>query len=53
MKDTIARVLRNPLYVGLIIHGEERFPGDRPPLIDESTYQARSGSSGSPGARIA
>jgi site-specific DNA recombinase len=38
-KDTIARVLRSPLYVGLMMHGDERFPGEHPPLIEQSTYQ--------------
>jgi len=38
-KDSIARVLRSPLYVGLMMHGAERFPGEHPPLIDESTHQ--------------
>lgn len=38
-KDSIARVLRSPLYVGLMMHGDELFPGEHPPLIDESTHQ--------------
>ncbi|MCL2726671.1 MAG: recombinase family protein [Polyangiaceae bacterium] len=38
-KDSIARVLRSPLYAGLITYGDERYTGEHPPLINETTYQ--------------
>jgi len=39
-KDAIARVLRNPLYAGFMMYGDELHPGEHPPLIEESTYRA-------------
>ena len=39
-KDSIARVLRSPLYAGLMMYGDELHPGEHPPLIEESTYRA-------------
>ncbi len=38
-KDAIARVLRNPLYAGFMMYGEELHPGEHPRLIDESTFR--------------
>ena len=38
-KDAIARVLRNPLYAGFMMYGDELHPGEHPRLIDESTFR--------------
>jgi DNA invertase Pin-like site-specific DNA recombinase len=38
-KDSIARVLRSPLYAGLMMYGDELHPGEHPRLIDDATYQ--------------
>jgi len=38
-KDSIARVLRSPLYAGLMMYGDELHPGEHPRLIDESTFR--------------
>ena len=38
-KDAIARVLRNPLYAGFMMYGDELYPGEHPRLIDESTFR--------------
>ena len=33
-------LLRNPVYVGRIVHGQQSFPGLHPPLLDEGQWQA-------------
>jgi DNA invertase Pin-like site-specific DNA recombinase len=38
-KDSIARVLRNPLYAGIITCGNEQFQGEHEALIDDQTWQ--------------
>lgn len=38
-KDSIARVLRSPLYAGLMMHGDELHPGEQPRIIDDATYR--------------
>jgi len=41
-KDSIARLLRSPLYAGLMMYGDELHPGEHPRLIDEATYREAS-----------
>jgi len=38
-KDSIARVLRSPLYAGLMMYGDELHPGEQPRIIDDATYR--------------
>ena len=38
-KDSIARVLRSPLYAGLMMYGDELHAGEHPRLIDDLTYR--------------
>ncbi|MDP1826614.1 MAG: recombinase family protein [Archangium sp.] len=38
-KDTIAKLLRNPLYGGLMMYRDERHPGEHPAIIDPVTFQ--------------
>ncbi|MFZ5438471.1 MAG: recombinase family protein [Myxococcota bacterium] len=37
-KDSISRLLRNPLYAGQMMYGKELHPGQHPRLIDEATH---------------
>jgi site-specific DNA recombinase len=37
-KDSIGRLLRNPLYAGQMMYGKEVHPGQHPRLIDEATH---------------
>src|SRR5690606_31898761 len=41
-KDSIARVLRSPLYAGLMMYGDELHPGEQPRIIDDATYREAS-----------
>jgi len=36
---SIAGVLRNPLYAGLIAHDGERYRGEHPAIVDEDTFE--------------
>ncbi|MBC7173645.1 MAG: recombinase family protein, partial [Polyangiaceae bacterium] len=38
-KDSIARVLRSPLYAGRMMYGDELYDGEHPRLIDDVTYR--------------
>jgi site-specific DNA recombinase len=38
-KDSIARILRSPLYAGFISCGDEVFPGEHPALITEDVHR--------------
>ena len=38
-KDAIARVLRNPLYAGMIACGDEQFRGEHPAIVDDETFE--------------
>ncbi|WP_375757406.1 recombinase family protein [Corallococcus exercitus] len=38
-KDSIARVLRSPLYAGRMMYGDELYEGEHPRLIDDVTYR--------------
>jgi DNA invertase Pin-like site-specific DNA recombinase len=38
-KDSMARLLRSPLYVGQMMYGDELYPGEHPRLIDEATFR--------------
>ncbi|WP_353216383.1 recombinase family protein [Sandarakinorhabdus sp.] len=33
------RMLNNPLYIGLICHGAQRYPGNHPPIIDMALWE--------------
>lgn len=35
---TVAGMLKNPLYVGRVVLGDEDFPGDHEPIIDAETW---------------
>jgi site-specific DNA recombinase len=37
-KVAVLRVLKNPLYVGLVPYGRERHPGEHAPLVDPETF---------------
>ena len=37
-KDSISRLLRNPLYAGQMMYGKELHPGQHPRHIDEATH---------------
>jgi site-specific DNA recombinase len=37
-KDAVVRVLKNPLYVGLVSYGQERHPGEHAPLVEEAAF---------------
>lgn len=37
-KDSIARILRNPIYAGFMRYGDERHPGEHPRIVDEATF---------------
>ena len=37
-KDMVIRVLKNPVYAGLIASGEDLFPGEHRALIDRETF---------------
>ncbi|HMA96401.1 MAG TPA: recombinase family protein, partial [Polyangiaceae bacterium] len=39
-KDSIARIICNPLYVGVITNGTEQYQGEHSAIIDEATWQA-------------
>ena len=36
---TVGGMLRNPIYAGVITYGDEQFPGEHAPLIDDDTFQ--------------
>jgi site-specific DNA recombinase len=38
-KDAISRILRNPIYVGLISYNGETFKGTHEPIRDQATYR--------------
>ncbi|MFZ5442019.1 MAG: recombinase family protein [Myxococcota bacterium] len=38
-KDSVSRLLRNPLYAGQMMYGKELHPGQHPRLVDEATLQ--------------
>ncbi len=38
-KDSIARLLRSPIYTGLMPYGSELHQGEHPAIIDKDTYQ--------------
>ncbi len=33
------RILRNPVYIGQIVHKDQIYPGNHPPIVDESLWQ--------------
>ena len=33
-------ILRNPIYVGKIVHGKKVYPGQQPPLLDQTQWDA-------------
>ncbi|MCU0687613.1 MAG: recombinase family protein [Polyangiaceae bacterium] len=37
-KVSVLRVLKNPLYVGLVPYGRERHPGEQAPLVEQETF---------------
>jgi site-specific DNA recombinase len=37
-KVSVLRVLKNPLYVGLVPYGRERHPGEHAPLVDQEAF---------------
>jgi DNA invertase Pin-like site-specific DNA recombinase len=37
-KDMVIRILKNPVYVGLIASGDDLHPGEHKPLIDRETF---------------
>ena len=37
-KDSIARLLRNPVYAGMLPSGDERYPGQHQALVDTETF---------------
>ncbi len=37
-KDAVSRILRNPVYVGLIAYNSETFKGSHEPISDKKTY---------------
>jgi hypothetical protein len=39
-KDSVARLICNPMYAGFITNGEERYPGEHTALVDSETWQA-------------
>jgi site-specific DNA recombinase len=41
-KDSIARVLRSPLYAGFMMYGDKLHPGEHPRIMDEATYREAS-----------
>ena len=38
-KDSVLRVLKNPVYAGLLSSGNELFPAEHPPLIDRDAFE--------------
>ena len=38
-KETLAHLLRSPVYAGFMTSGGKPFPGEHPPLIEEAMYQ--------------
>ncbi len=54
--QTVLRVLRNPVYVGKIVHGEDLHEGKHEPILDEATFARaqlllQAGSAESPAVR--
>jgi DNA invertase Pin-like site-specific DNA recombinase len=39
-RGAIFHLLHNPLYVGEIRHGKERYPGQHAPIVDRETFEA-------------
>ena len=38
-KDSIARLLRNLVYAGMLNSGEELYPGEHAALVDKGTFE--------------
>ncbi len=38
-KDTMAKLLRNPIYGGVVAYFDERHPGEHQPIIDKETFE--------------
>src|SRR5262249_52478900 len=39
-KDVILRILRNPIYAGLVPCGNERYPGEHKAIMDRGVFEA-------------
>jgi site-specific DNA recombinase len=39
-KDVILRILRNPIYAGLVPSGDERFPGEHTALMERGAFES-------------
>ena len=39
-KDVILRILRNPIYAGLVPCGDERFPGEHKAIMERGAFEA-------------
>ena len=37
-KGTLYKILRNPAYIGLATHKDQRYPGEHEPIIDRATW---------------
>jgi DNA invertase Pin-like site-specific DNA recombinase len=38
-KDSMARLLRSPIYAGQMMYGKELYPGEHPRLVDDATFR--------------